>query len=506
MFSVSPVFAYSTLWEFYTQNHMALPSLEQRKDIAEANGISDYRGTAEQNHVLLTVLAGNMVNQDQKLGAFNTSGGGTYRLKNSVGIADTSLPLSSFKEPVSNIPYTMSYLNTTIGYGTIDPQTSRSEFISFSGITQNSDGSAALTGVSRGLTRTPAGSSCTASTTLAQRHPGQSVFILSDSPCLFQEYAVKRNDETITGVWGFPYPSASNTPATKGYVDTLSFGSVATSTESTVGFVELSTQLEQASSTRLSGSTGAPLVLQAQYATSTFNSATAALKVVVTDNNGKIDTNFIATSTILGNLASTTLTLYIATTTAHDGNYTWTKPSGLKQIILECIGGGSSGSGGTVTDDAGGGGGGGGYVKRVIPASVLGATEAVTVGRGRAGVSGGGAATAGNSTFGSWCTAQGGQGDNGGTASGGDININGQNRMSSGGNFTATIDLHIGGAGGSTIYGRGGIGCMTAASGACTGNDGFGYGAGGGGGATADTNDYTGGSGTTGAVIITSIF
>lgn len=161
----------------------------------------------------------------QELGAFNTTGGGTYRLRSSVSTTDSTLQLSSFKEPVSNLVYTMSYLNATILYGTVEPQTTRSEFISFTGITQNTDGTASLTGVTRGLTRTPAGSTCTASTTLAQRHPAQSTFIISDSPCYFAEYAVKRNDETVTGQWAFPYPSSSNTVATKGYVDTVALGS-----------------------------------------------------------------------------------------------------------------------------------------------------------------------------------------------------------------------------------------------------------------------------------------
>jgi hypothetical protein len=157
-------------------------------------------------------------------GAYNVSGGGTYRLKASLGVSDATISLSSFKEPISNTPYTMAYINTSIAYGTVDPQTSRSEFISFTGITQNTDGSARLTGVTRGLTRTPAGSACTASTTLAQRHPGQAIFILSDSPCHFAEYTVRRNDETITGQWDFPYPSASTSVATKGYVDQVAFG------------------------------------------------------------------------------------------------------------------------------------------------------------------------------------------------------------------------------------------------------------------------------------------
>jgi hypothetical protein len=47
----------------------------------------------------------------------------------------------------------MALLNTDIVYGTIAPKTSSSEFISFTGITQNADGTATLTGVTRGLAK-----------------------------------------------------------------------------------------------------------------------------------------------------------------------------------------------------------------------------------------------------------------------------------------------------------------------------------------------------------------
>lgn len=168
------------------------------------------------------------------LGAFNSSGGGTYRLKASVGLTDTTINLASFKEPVSNTPYTMSYLNTSIGYGTIEPQIpGRSEFISFTGITQNSDGSAQLTGVSRGLSRSVGNTGCIASTTLAVRHSGQSAFILSDSPCFFSEYAVKRNDESITGSWSFPTPTVASNAATKSWVEGIVNGG-AVSTDSVI--------------------------------------------------------------------------------------------------------------------------------------------------------------------------------------------------------------------------------------------------------------------------------
>lgn len=176
----------------------------------------------------MTPLPPQSAQEEVVVGAYGITGGGTYRLKASVGSSDTTINLSSFKEPVSEIAYTMSYLNTTIAYGTIDPQTTRPEFISFTGITQNSDGSAALTGVTRGLTRTPQASSCTASTTLAVRHPGQAIFILSDSPCHFAEYAVKKNDETITGLWNTPTPLSNTNIANKLYVDTIATGGTVT--------------------------------------------------------------------------------------------------------------------------------------------------------------------------------------------------------------------------------------------------------------------------------------
>lgn len=207
----------------------------------------------------------------ETLGAFNPSGGKTYRLYTSLGSTDTSIRLSSFKEPISDIPYTMSYLNTDIGYGTLDPQSStRKEFVSFTGITQNSDGSATLTGVTRGLSFSYP---FTASTTLRQQHPGQSIFILSDSPQLFEEYAKRRNNEWITGVWGFvsnPTTTAvcsnSYDICNKGYLDGLAVQGAATSTETTMGIAVLATANQMGSSTA-STSQAKPLVLSSRYAT-----------------------------------------------------------------------------------------------------------------------------------------------------------------------------------------------------------------------------------------------
>lgn len=259
-------------------------------------------------------------NTQQSFGDFNPSGGTTYRLQASIGSTDTTIRLSSFKEPGSNIPYTMTYLNSSIEYGTLDPQTSTREFIRFTGITQNSNGTATLTGVTRGIANTPAatGADCTtASSTLRRAHAGQSIFILSDSPCLFAEYAVKRNAETISGIWTYsstspprldqPAAQAGGSPiattsefATIKYVLSTTLSGAATAAEGVKGIVDLATALQQASSTS-SGVSSSQLVLQSKYATDTpqrgcavgYSATAGAGCTVIAQLTGKIRQTFI---------------------------------------------------------------------------------------------------------------------------------------------------------------------------------------------------------------------
>ena len=112
------------------------------------------------------------------------TGGGTYRLASSISSTQNTIKLSSFKEPVSGTLYTMAYLNSALEYATIDPETANSEFVSFTGITQNADGTATLTGVVRGLARSYP---YTTSSTFKVTHSGQSIFILSNAPQIYND-------------------------------------------------------------------------------------------------------------------------------------------------------------------------------------------------------------------------------------------------------------------------------------------------------------------------------
>ena len=96
-------------------------------------------------------------------------------------------------------------------------------------------------------------------------------------------------------------------------------------------------------------------------------------------------------------------------------NGTWTKPAGLRFVVVVCVGGGAGGGTGrnSATPITGGPGGGAGGVAIVkIDAADLNSSETVVVGTGGAGASGGellAGSAGGDSSFGSHVTSGGGQ-------------------------------------------------------------------------------------------------
>lgn len=220
------------------------------------------------------------------------------------------------------------------------------------------------------------------------------------------------------------------------------------------------------------------------------------------------------------NASSVVTTGRLSAVRTYTANDTWTKPTGVDFIIVEALGGGGGGGGADVDagpgSGCGAGGGAGGYAREKIAAASLGATETVTIGAlGAAGAAGNNAGSnGGNTTFGAHVTANGGTGGGsmpaagsvqrvaggaGGTASGGDINITGQN----GGDCLRNANtFQLGGRGAdSIIYGTGGAEIWGVSS--LTGRAGTGYGSGGGGAAADDGGvDSAGGAGTVGIVVV----
>lgn len=175
----------------------------------------------------------------------------------------------------------------------------------------------ACTNITRGVSLIT-GTTTVASLQKAHRR-GASVKI-TDGPVILVLKRVINGEGTFPNIVSYtthPTFTATTQIVDKKYVDDAAFSGagVIDATTAARGVVELATQTETASSTATGGS--GPLVINNSTATSTFNSATAALRVVVTQNSGKIDNNFIGTSTI-GVLPTGSLMAY-ASTTAPDG-------------------------------------------------------------------------------------------------------------------------------------------------------------------------------------------
>lgn len=230
--------------------------------------------------------------------SFEPVGGTTYRLQSSIGLANTSLTLSSFKSR-SGIPWTMSLLNTDIVYATLDPQSTNTEFISFTGIVQNSDGTATISGITRGLSDFYP---FTASSTMQRSHSGQSIFIISDSPQLFEEYGARRTDQNISGVWNFLSLPTSSVVCTnqfqfcnKAYIDAGLAAGAPAAGYVIPGIGIVSTGLQMASSTASTtyNAVAYPNFLSAENSTSTSNGVISALHAIITDNAGKIAQSFL---------------------------------------------------------------------------------------------------------------------------------------------------------------------------------------------------------------------
>jgi hypothetical protein len=163
---------------------------------------------------------------------------------------------------------------------------------------------------------------------------------------------------------------------------------------------------------------------------------------------------------------------------------TWTKPtSGTpKMVEVICIGGGGGGGNGATStpSSGGGGGGGGGRTRQVFLASLLGATETVTIGNG---------GTAGNAggvtTFGAFLKAYGG--NNGANGAVDAASAGGAGGAGMGVGSASTLSSASGGAGGGA-----------GVSGASGGAGGSGYlngGAGGGAGGGRSNSNMSGGAG-----------
>ncbi len=215
-----------------------------------------------------------------------------------VGITGTTVTLTRFILPNGTL-LTMSNFGI-IGYGTIEPGGSKEEQISFTGVVQNANGTATLTGVVRGIQfvypyATVAGN--------IFAHAGGSRFVISNTAAFYSRFLSPLNDATTSSQYIFSSTTppaydvnpnfgnfASTTFASVSYVNNTATSGAANASETVKGLVELSTGAEAAAGTSLGG-TGARLSIPGSLGTTTCVSV--ANTVPVTGANGKISSTCI---------------------------------------------------------------------------------------------------------------------------------------------------------------------------------------------------------------------
>lgn len=413
-------------------------------------------------------------------------------------IGATSLTLKSFKT-IDGVNLALADFGT-IGYGTLQPgEGTLEEQISFSGVVQNANGTATLSGIKTVLNTSP----YTETSGLAKTHAGSTSFVISNTSGFYNQFPAKINNETISGQWTF-----LNTPIVPGTVSDasttvkgVSFMSVAPASATgpiSVGSNDPRVPVAYAVDsvgTDAYAITPSPAITAyaagqmftfkagvANTGAATLNVSGLGAKSIVKNTSVALATGDILLNQVIEVVYDGTNMQIVSktgsvtpVTNVYTSSTSWTKPSGLAYVVVEVQAAGG-GSGALDTDStqgsASGGGGGGGYSRKTIAAATLGSSETVTVGvGGTAGATGGGTPTSGgtggSSAFGTHATATGGAGslfapDSGASAGGaggigssGDLNIKGgggQNGVDS------NDDTTSGGLGGSSHLGGGGIG------------------------------------------------
>jgi hypothetical protein len=245
----------------------------------------------------------------------------------------------------------------------------------------------------------------------------------------------------------------------------------------------------------------------------TTNNAINAHGTLLLAANNLSDLVSAATSRLnLGvNLCFYQITQQTLTSTA-----TYTPTPGMVYCISEVLGSGGGGGGAVSgsTGSYGGGGGAGGYGVDIFTAATVGASQSVIIGAAGTGGTGYAPGTSGGTcSFGTLISCTGGAG--GGYTTNSSVNlaigglggagtttagINGVGQ-SGGVGINLGIGVGCGGAGGSTIYGAGGIALVSQGN---NGASGTGYGGGGGGACVWNQGDSnTGGAGAKGVVRVT---
>lgn len=202
-----------------------------------------------------------------------------------VSIGSSTLVLNSF-QTIDGTNLVMSNFGS-IGFGTVDPGNgTREEQICWTGVTQNANGTATLTGVSSVSFVYP----YTQTANFQKSHAGGAIFVVSNTSGFYDQLSSKSDDETITGKWTFPAGGNANAPvsgtvysaptddleyASKKYVDNVAIAGAPDASSTVKGITKLSSNPSVSTN---------PVALNSEEVTAT----PGVSKVVRADGSGKL--------------------------------------------------------------------------------------------------------------------------------------------------------------------------------------------------------------------------
>lgn len=216
-------------------------------------------------------------------------------------IGATSIIMSAPFNSIDGVPLAMSDFGTK-GYMTLEPGSlDKEEQISFTGIVQNANGTATLTGVKNVLFLYP----YTETSGLVKSHGGGVTVVVSNTSAFYDSFANKNDTETITQEWTFPSTEADR-PKLNADTDALAledlidFGQLSrTAMAGTVnasevvnGVVQLATNAEMGTATSV-GTTGARLVPPNSQLVQASSGAADANKIPTLGGAGALAHGFI---------------------------------------------------------------------------------------------------------------------------------------------------------------------------------------------------------------------
>lgn len=229
-----------------------------------------------------------------------------YHLYSGESGTATSIRITPYPVDLDGVKLTMTDFGTsptiTVDPGVKSGNSTLEEIESFTGITDNGDNTATLTGLSRDL----ASKYPYTTTGTGKTHGSGATVVFGNNPQIYGRLAAPENTQTWTATQTFTsttYPGFDVDPGASYYtlgpnttfvdyaqlVRTALAGTV-NATPSINGVVQVATALQAASTTQLC-STGAYCTLTSSIATSSND--VAGLHVVVTQNSGKINWNMI---------------------------------------------------------------------------------------------------------------------------------------------------------------------------------------------------------------------